>query len=57
VFGFEDLMIVGNTDTFNSVNKIKSKLEQADFFKKVIIGSANIDKAENRVRFKLQIKL
>jgi len=57
VFGFEDLMLTGNTDTFNSVNKIKSKLEQADFFKKVIISSANIDKAENRVRFKLQIKL
>ena len=57
VFGFENLMLTGNTDTFNSVNKIKSKLEQADFFKKVIISSANIDKAENRVRFKLQIKL
>ncbi|MBC2695250.1 MAG: pilus assembly protein PilM [Desulfobacteraceae bacterium] len=57
VFGFEDLMLTGNTDTFNSVNKIKSKLEQADFFKKVIISSANIDKDENRVRFKLQIKL
>jgi len=57
VFGFEDLVLTGNTDTFNSVNKIKSKLEQADFFKKVIISSANIDKAENRVRFKLKIKL
>lgn len=57
VFGFEDLMLTGNTDTFNSVNKMKSELEQADFFKEVVISSANLDKSENRVHFKLQIKL
>jgi len=57
VFGVENVMLTGNTDTFNSVNKIKRKLEQVDFFKKVVIGSANVDKTENRVRFKLQIKL
>ena len=57
VFGVENVMLTGNTDTFNSVNIIKSKLEQADFFKKVVISSANMDKSENRVRFKLQIKL
>ncbi|MDL1967202.1 MAG: PilN domain-containing protein [Deltaproteobacteria bacterium] len=57
VFGFESVMLTGNTDTFNSVNIINSKLEQVQFFKKVTISSANVDKAENRVRFKLQIKL
>ena len=57
VFGAENVMLTGNTDTFNSVNIIKSKLEQVEFFKQVVISSADVDKFENRVRFKLQIKL
>ncbi|MCJ7615376.1 MAG: pilus assembly protein PilM [Desulfobacterales bacterium] len=57
VFGAENVMLTGNTDTFNSVNIIKSKLEQVEFFKQVVISSADVDKSENRVRFKLQINL
>ena len=33
----------------------KDRLEQVDSFKKIIISSANINKSDNRVRFKLKI--
>ena len=47
--------ISGDTNTFNSVDTIKSRLEQVDAFKKITISSANINKSDNRVRFKLKI--
>ena len=55
VLGLENVVISGDTDTFNSVDGIKSRLEQVDSFKKIIISSANINKSDNRVRFKLKI--
>lgn len=57
VIGPESVMLSGNTDTFNSVDGIKSGLEQSGFFEKIIISSANIDKSDNRVRFKLKVQL
>ena len=57
VIGSEGVMISGDTDTFNSVDSIKGRLEQADLFKKIIISSANIDRSDNRVRFKLKVHL
>jgi type II secretory pathway component PulL len=57
VMGSESIIISGNTDTFNSVNTIKSKLEQSEFFKKIVISAANIDKFDKRVRFKLKLNL
>ena len=57
VTGPENVLISGNTDTFNSVNIIKKRLEQGNLFDKVTITSANIDKSENRVRFKLKVQL
>ncbi len=57
VIGLESAVISGNTDTFNSVDGIKSELEQSEFFKKIIISSANIDKSDNRVRFKIKVHL
>jgi type II secretory pathway component PulL len=57
VLGAESVSISGDTDSFNSVDNIKSKLEQADIFKKIVISSANIDKLDNRVRFKLKVNL
>jgi type II secretory pathway component PulL len=50
----ENVLISGNTDTFNSVDDIKGKLEQIDFFKKVTISSANTDRSGNEVRFQLK---
>jgi general secretion pathway protein L len=57
VMGAESVSISGDTDSFNSVDNIKSKLEQADIFKKIVISSANIDKFDKRVRFKLKLNL
>lgn len=57
VLGAESVSIAGDTDSFNSVDNIKSKLEQADIFKKIVISSANIDKVDKRVRFKLKLNL
>ncbi|UCD88688.1 MAG: pilus assembly protein PilM [Desulfobacterales bacterium] len=57
VVSMDSVVISGNTDTYKSVDGIKSSLEQADFFKKIVISSANIDKSDNRVRFKLKIDL
>ena len=57
VIGLEDVMISGDTDTFNSVDSMKSVLEQADVFTKIDISSANLDKTDNRVRFKLKLSL
>ena len=55
VIGSENVVISGDTDTFNSVDNIKSRLEQVDAFKKIIISSANINKSDNRVHFNLKI--
>ena len=57
VMGSESVSISGDTDSFNSVDNIKSKLEQADIFKKIIISAANIDKLDKRVHFKLNVNL
>jgi len=57
VIGMDSVVISGNTDTYKSVDGIKSSLEQAEFFKKIVISSANIDKSDNRIRFKLKIDL
>jgi len=57
VMGSESISISGDTDSFNSVDNIKIKLEQADIFKKIIISAANIDKIDKRVRFKLKVDL
>ena len=54
VIGPENLLIDGNTDTFNTVDDIKRRLEGAVLFKEITISSANIDRAGDRVRFKLK---
>ena len=54
VMGPENLLIDGNTDTFNAVDEMKSRLETAKLFRGVTISSANIDRAANRVQFKLR---
>ncbi len=57
VVDMESVSIAGDTNRFNSVDDIKRGLEQSDLFNKVTISSANMNKSDNRVRFKLQIKL
>ncbi len=55
VMGSESVVVSGDTDTFNSVDKIKSQLEQSGMFKKITISSANIDKSDKRVHFNLKL--
>lgn len=57
VMGSDNVVISGNTDTFNAVDDMKSRLERADIFKNVSISSANMDKSGTRVRFKLKVVL
>jgi type II secretory pathway component PulL len=43
----------GNTDTFNSVDKIKGGLGQSSYFTSVSIASAQLDRGGNTIRFEL----
>lgn len=56
VIGNEDILITGNTSTFNSVNDIKGQLEGSSMFSQVTISSANLDRAGSRVDFTLTIR-
>jgi type II secretion system protein L len=53
----ENVLITGTTDDFKSVEDIKGKLEQVDYFKKVTITSSNLDRSGKEVRFGLKVDL
>jgi len=53
----ETVLISGSTDDFPTVDDIKGKLEQVEFFKKVTISSTNLDRSGNQVRFVLKVEL
>ncbi len=53
----DNVVISGTTDTYNSVDGIKGRLEQIPQFEKVTISSSNIDRAGNEVRFILKVEL
>jgi len=53
----DNVLISGTTDTYDSVDSVKSRLEQIQLFKKVTISSANIDRSGNEVRFMLKVEL
>jgi hypothetical protein len=53
----DNVIISGTTDTYNSVDTIKSGLEQIPYFEKVTISSSNIDRSGNEVRFMLKLDL
>ena len=53
----DTVLISGNSDTFNSVEEIKSNLEQIDFFKRVTISSTNKDRSGKAIRFQLKVEL
>ena len=57
VIGPGSLLVTGNTDTFNTVDDIKGRLGEIPIFKTVKINSANINRSDNRVRFKLKADL
>ena len=57
VISTDTVLITGNTDTYNSVDDIQSRLEQIDFFKKVTITSSNADRSGKEIRFQLKVEL
>jgi Tfp pilus assembly protein PilN len=57
VVGADNVVLSGDTDTFNTVDDVKGKLEEADLFTSVTISSADLEKSGNRVRFKLKLDL
>lgn len=57
VISHENVMISGITDTFNSADEIKSRIEESELFQKVIITSTSKEKSGNRIRFKLKVVL
>ena len=57
VIGEGNVLISGNTGTFNSVDSMKSQLERAKMFETVTIVSSNKDKSGERIRFKLKLQL
>ncbi len=57
VRGDDNVLLAGTTDTFNSVDEIKVRLEKSDIFNRITINSANMDKNINRVRFNIKADL
>ena len=57
VISQNNITISGTTDTFNAVDAIKTMLESENVFNTVKITSAQMDRKENRVRFKVRIDL
>jgi type II secretory pathway component PulL len=57
VRGDENILISGDTNTFNAVDEIKVHLEKSSLLKNIVINSANLDASSNRVQFKLKVDL
>ncbi len=54
--GDEDLVLTGSTDTFNTVNDMKSRLAGSRLFREVTITSASQNRTGNRVDFVLMLR-
>ncbi len=52
----ETVRITGRTDTFNTVNSIKGRLEPSQFYESVTISSATLDQTGKAVQFEMQLK-
>ncbi len=57
VMGPERITISGDADGYNTVDDLKTRLEQIPFFQKVKISSTKKDPVQNRVRFKMNVEL
>jgi len=52
----ETMQISGDTDTFNTVDSLKGRLEPSPYFSAVTISSANLDRLGKRVQFDLKLQ-
>jgi Tfp pilus assembly protein PilN len=57
VAGSDGITVTGDTDSFNSVDEIKSQMEQSELIETVTTASANKEKRGNRIQFKLKLSL
>ena len=57
IIGEDNVTISGNTDTFNTVDTVKNRLETDALFESATIVSTNKDKTGNRIRFRLKVKI
>ena len=55
VIGENNVVINGDSDTFNSVDAIKNGLEQSKAFRTVTIVSSTKEDSSNRIKFRLKI--
>lgn len=53
----DNVLVSGTTDTYESVDTIKSRLESIQQFEKVTISSANLDRSGKEVQFMLKVDL
>lgn len=53
----DKIKLEAETDSFDSVDRIKSELEKSERFKEVSVGDAKIGAKEGKVRFKVNIML
>lgn len=56
VVGADNVVLSGHTDSFNTVDDIKGRLEKADLFTSVTISSATLERTGNRVRFRMNLE-
>jgi general secretion pathway protein L len=56
VIDTETVRISGQTDSFNTVNNLKTALEPSTYFSEVIIMPAKLDKTGKRVDFELKLQ-
>jgi general secretion pathway protein L len=52
----EKVSISGTTDSFNTVDSIKSGLEPSGYFGNVAIASANLDRTGKQVKFEIKLQ-
>ncbi len=57
VISHKNVMVSGITDTFNSADEIKRRIEESELFQKAVITSTSKEKSGNRIRFKLKVVL
>ncbi len=57
LFNHDQVTISGTTDSFNTVDRLKTSLEQSDFFKSVTIHTADAGRVENQVLFQFRIEM
>jgi general secretion pathway protein L len=56
VIDTETIRISGETDTFNTVNSLKSELESSVYFNDITINSAKLDRTGKRVDFEIKLR-